>query len=160
MFPKPPSARSSRSPTLATFQEGLSPNRSMFSEQLSPKSSTFQASELSPPQTRFQARQQSLAYTSVWLRERSAELYNAHLADFQGLLTRHLGSIDSLIGSTKESQATRHTTRRFASYGDDEEAKAADLRTRVQRLKANGWSRERFRPGHYEELCEQALADL
>ncbi|KAL9123718.1 MAG: hypothetical protein Q9217_006879 [Psora testacea] len=107
----------------------------------------------------FPKRSASLTYTR-WLQNRNIECYNARLQDFAGMLARHVASMDTLIATTKEAQASRHTVRPLASYGDGEEARAADLRDRILRLKAAGWRRERFDAEKYERLCEIALAEL
>ena len=102
----------------------------------------------------------SADYTSKWLYNRDAERYNAYLSDFAIMLSKQIESIETLINAAKEAQAVRYTTRSLSSYGDDEEARAADLKDRVQRLKMEGWSRKRFDPSKYEQLCEVALAEL
>lgn len=43
---------------------------------------------------------------------------------------------------------------------DMEEMKKAELKARVERLRVNGWKRERFDAERYQRLCEQALAEL
>ncbi|ROW14843.1 hypothetical protein VPNG_03806 [Cytospora leucostoma] len=47
-------------------------------------------------------------------------------------------------------------------YGGDvdDEARAQDRRERIERLRSNGWRRERFDASRYEGLCEQAMAEL
>lgn len=47
-------------------------------------------------------------------------------------------------------------------YGGDvdDEARAQDRRERIERLRSNGWRRERFDASRYEELCVQAMAEL
>lgn len=85
--------------------------------------------------------------------------YNAHLISFAGMLDYHLRVIDTLLHDTKTALANRYTCIRLPSFAD-EEAKAADLRVRTERLKAGGWKRERFAPERYQDLCERALAEL
>lgn len=76
------------------------------------------------------------------------------------MLAKHIRTIDSLVQATQEAQSVRHTIKRMTSYGDDEEARARDLKARIARLKAIGWRRERFAPERYQDLCEEALAEL
>ena len=76
------------------------------------------------------------------------------------MLAKHIRIIDSLIKTTQEAQAVRQIIKKMASYGDDEEARARDLKARIARLKAAGWRRERFAPERYQDLCEEALAEL
>ena len=102
----------------------------------------------------------SLSDTSDWLRRCSLERYNSHLASFASMLANHVSNIESLILKTREAQSMRYFAKRLASYGEDETAKAADLKARAVRLKAAGWRRERFRPEKYQELCDRALEEL
>ncbi|KAL2041370.1 hypothetical protein N7G274_005752 [Stereocaulon virgatum] len=98
--------------------------------------------------------------STSWLHPRAYERYNTHLISFSEMLAKHIRTIDSLIQTTQETQAARYTIKRMASYGDDEDARARDLKARIARLKAAGWRRERFVPERYQELCEEALAEL
>jgi len=76
------------------------------------------------------------------------------------MLTTHIDTITHLTQTTQDIQAQRHTTKRLASYGEDEEAKAADRKARIVRLRKGGWRRERFRPERYWGVCERALGEL
>ena len=98
--------------------------------------------------------------TNAWLRNRNLDRYRASLDDFACALADNLQSIDDLIKATTEAQGTRYTTRILSSYANDEQAKAADLRERIQRLRMRGWARSRFDSTRYEKLCEAALAEL
>ena len=100
--------------------------------------------------------------TSVdsWLQARSSERYNNSLAAFADIIANHISAVDVLIQKTQGVQNARYFTKRLASYGEDEETKAANLRFRIARLKANGWKMERFAPERYQELCARALAEL
>ena len=119
-----------------------------------PQSCTVRAGLSSPKST------PSLEYIETWLQYRNIERYNAHLEDFAGMLARHMESINSLIATTKEAQSARYNARRLTSHGDDEEARAMDLRDRILKLKSTGWKRKRFDAEKYERLCEVALAEL
>ena len=76
------------------------------------------------------------------------------------MLNNHISTINILIQSTQEAQRMKYFAKRLVSHGDDEAARAADLKSRIVRLKAAGWRRERFRPEMYEALCERALDEL
>lgn len=95
-----------------------------------------------------------------WTQQRALERYNEHVLEFFHMLKKHLQTIDELIQRTEEAQRLRQTDERVAFCGDDEEAKQADLRARILRLKQGGWRRERFQPEKYEQLAEMALAEL
>ena len=97
---------------------------------------------------------------SRWLQVCSLERYNADLASFADMLSNHISSVEALIQSTSEAQRMRYFAKRLASYGEDQTAKAADLKARIARLKSSGWMRDRFRPERYQELCERALEEL
>lgn len=156
-FPRPPLRRLRKSMVLG--ENVLAPGKARRAS--SSLDSTFSQSrdETAKPPTSAMQRD-PMDYAAAWLQNRHIERYNSHLADFSTMLANHLESIRDTILSTKEAQATRYSNMRVASYGDDEEAKAADLRDRIQRLKATGWSRDRFDSSRYERLCEAALADL
>lgn len=98
--------------------------------------------------------------TSTWLQSRMRERYNTNLLDFSEMLTNHISTISSLIQATKAAQSNRYKFKRLESYGEDVEARSADLKARIVRLKAIGWRRERFVPEKYQELCAMALVEL
>ena len=76
------------------------------------------------------------------------------------MLAQHISIIDSLIGKAKVAQARGYATKRLASYGEDEEAKAADRKARIATLRAQDWRKERFRPEKYQDLCASAMGEL
>ena len=100
------------------------------------------------------------ASVDSWLQARSYERYNSCLAAFAEAITNHIATVDALIQKTRGVQSARYFTKRLASYGEDEETRAANLRFRIARLKAGGWKMERFAPERYQELCARALAEL
>ena len=104
----------------------------------------------------------SLDYTGLWLHNRIAERYNTDLEDFAAMLARHVEVVNDLITATRAAQELKYSTRKPSSYShhDGQDAKAADLRVRISRLKDQGWKRERFDPRKYEQLCDDALAEL
>lgn len=90
------------------------------------------------------------------------ERYNEQLHEFAQMLQMHISSVDRLVATTREAQATgrrRLIKERKDQSGIDDE-NAMDLRTRIIRLKAKGWVRDRFIPEKYQKLCERALAEL
>ncbi|KAL9611541.1 MAG: hypothetical protein Q9167_003825 [Letrouitia subvulpina] len=107
----------------------------------------FSANDLSTP-------------SDSWSYNRSNERYQQLLVDFADMLAAHITAISSLIESVSHIQATRDTTKRLASCGEDQEARAADRAVRIARLKAQGWRRERFAPERYQELCERAVEEI
>lgn len=126
----------------------------------------------SPPQTPPSKARNSIALSSgsrlsvtfsassfTWLHRRSTERYNDHVAQFSSMIQGHIASVENAISSVRDIQSSRQV-KRLASFGANPEARAADLRARIARLKANGWMRKRFAPERYQELCAKALAEL
>lgn len=126
----------------------------------------------SPPQTPPSKARNSIALSSgsrlsvtfsatsfTWLHQRSTERYNSHVAEFSSVLQGHIASVENAIANVRDIQSNRQV-KRLASFGANPEARAADLRARTARLKANGWRRKRFAPERYQELCAKALAEL
>lgn len=87
--------------------------------------------------------------------------FTTNLLSFAAMLTTHIAIVDSLIRVTQTTQANRAAGgTRQPSHGASEEARALDRKVRVERLRRDGWGRERFRPEKYEGLCERALEEL
>ncbi|KAL8719173.1 MAG: hypothetical protein Q9225_003794 [Loekoesia sp. 1 TL-2023] len=99
------------------------------------------------------------ASSYTWLQQRFCERYNASRADFADMLQGHIAAVENLISEVKDLQANGSIKRRI-SFGEDREARTADLRERVVRLRARRWQRERFAPERYRKLCAMALAEL
>ncbi|KAI4241063.1 MAG: hypothetical protein L6R40_004811 [Gallowayella cf. fulva] len=99
------------------------------------------------------------ASSFTWLHQRSNERYNAHIAEFADKLRGHIAVVEHAITNVKEAQANKFV-KGPANFGADKEARAADIRARIVRLRARGWKRQRFAPGKYRELCTKALAEL
>ncbi|KAI4174853.1 MAG: hypothetical protein LQ348_006292 [Seirophora lacunosa] len=117
---------------------------------------------LSSPPCFFSKRRRSVTFSASsfqWLQHRSTERYNAHLAGFAELLQGHIDNLEELISKVRDVHADRRV-KRLASFGGDREARAADLRERIVRLRAKGWERGRFAAERYQELCAMALAEL
>lgn len=116
-----------------------------------------------PSTARLDSRPTSITFSDSvdsWLQARAYERYSNCLAAFAEMIANHISTVDILIQKTRGVQSARYFTKRLASYGDDEETKAANLRFRIARLKASGWKMERFAPDRYQELCKRALAEL
>ena len=105
-------------------------------------------------------RDASVDYTGIWLRNRGIERFNEHLDDFISTVLKNLEMVEAQISATKDAQAARYVAGRVVSRAEEDDAKGADLRERISRLKAVGWRRERFDASKYEQLCELALAEL
>ncbi|MCJ1402728.1 hypothetical protein MMC11_005949 [Xylographa trunciseda] len=116
------------------------------------------------PTTSYQARTPATVTfsecTTTWLNDRATQRYDAHVVDFEQMLHRHVEVVDMLMRSTSEIQANRHAAKQSASSRNDDEGRATDRRARLEKLKANGFRRERFRPERYQDLCARALAEL
>ena len=98
--------------------------------------------------------------TTIWLQDRATQRYSAHAADFEAMLLRHVEVVDMLIRSAMGVQADGNTAKGSASSGKDGQTRATERQARIEKLKANGWKRERFRPERYQDLCARALAEL
>lgn len=81
------------------------------------------------------------------------------MADFAKMVQDHIAAVEDLMTSVRDIQADRRI-KRLASFGEDRETRAADLRERIVRLRAKGWRRERFAPERYQDFCAVALAEL
>ncbi|TQV99665.1 hypothetical protein V2A60_005119 [Cordyceps javanica] len=81
----------------------------------------------------------------------SVERYCTILSSIQRQITSHIVAIDREITASLSAKP---------SVPADEEMRALELRSRIERLRANGWKRKRFDAKRYEEFCEQVMADL
>ena len=129
------------------------------------ESDAHQSSPCTPlPTTSYQLRTPATVTfsecTTTWLQDRATQRYSAHAADFEPMLRRHVEVVDMLIISTMEIQAERHTAKGSISSSNNGQTRAADRQARIEKLKANGWKRERFRPERYQDLCARALAEI
>ncbi|MBV1838886.1 hypothetical protein KUA11_17050, partial [Acetobacter estunensis] len=79
------------------------------------------------------------------------ERYCTVLSSIQKQINSHLVSIDRDITAALTPRAALST---------NAEMKHLDLRTRIDRLRANGWQRKRFDAKRYEEFREQVMADM
>ncbi|KAI4122176.1 MAG: hypothetical protein LQ338_005959 [Usnochroma carphineum] len=113
----------------------------------------------SPPSP---ARRLSIMFSTSsnqWLQNRSAERYNTYLADLAGMLQKHIVILDTLMSNIRDIRSSKNV-KSLAVFGEDREARAADLRERIVRLRNKDWKRERFAPERYRDLCAMALAEL
>lgn len=78
--------------------------------------------------------------------------YGTILSSIQRQITSHLASIDKDIAIAEGP--------RDIPAPSDAELRALELRSRIERLRANGWQRKRFDPQYYETFREQVSADM
>ncbi|EGX94071.1 hypothetical protein CCM_02342 [Cordyceps militaris CM01] len=81
----------------------------------------------------------------------SLERYCTVLSSIQRQITSHLSAIDREITAALTPKA-------YVPAND--EMRALELRSRIERLRANGWKRKRFDAHRYEEFREQVTADM
>lgn len=79
------------------------------------------------------------------------ERYCLVLSSIQRQIRTHLASIDNDIEAATN---TRHVA------PIDEEMRALELQSRIERLRACGWQRKRFDVKRYENFRERAMADM
>jgi hypothetical protein len=73
------------------------------------------------------------------------------LASLQRQITSHLEWLERDLAAAEKPQPPQIPS---------EEMRNLELRTRIERLKANGWKRQRFDVRKYEALRERALEDI
>lgn len=123
--------------------------------------------QLSPD---FSSRSASITFsatTSIWLRSRARERFNAQLDSFRDMIARHVDVIEGLVRAAEEAQKNRWTRKHLGmstahfgdgdNWGDEDRKSAAGA---VIRGRERGWARPRFQPERYKALCEQALSEL
>ncbi|KAI9834757.1 MAG: hypothetical protein M1819_002843 [Sarea resinae] len=100
--------------------------------------------------------------TDVWLRLRALERFNNHLVSLSESIQDHLKAVDSQIISISEAQANWKLPIPFKLHAGapQEDINLVEKRARIERLRANGWKRERYCGARYEDLCQRALAEL
>ncbi|KAJ3493440.1 hypothetical protein NLG97_g4731 [Lecanicillium saksenae] len=81
----------------------------------------------------------------------SLERYCTVLSSIQRQITSHIVAIDKDITAALTTKT---------AVPADEEMRALELRSRIERLRANGWQRKRFDAKRYEEFREQVMADM
>lgn len=86
-----------------------------------------------------------------FLRARSVHHYCTVLSGLRRQIASHLEWLERDIAAAEEPKPLQALS---------EEMRALDLRARIERLRANGWKRERFDFRRYEALRESALADM
>lgn len=75
------------------------------------------------------------------------------------MLQKHIVILDTLMSNIRDIRSSKNV-KSLAVFGEDREARAADLRERIVRLRNKDWKRERFAPERYRDLCAMALAEL
>ncbi|PTB65339.1 hypothetical protein BBK36DRAFT_1204990 [Trichoderma citrinoviride] len=86
-----------------------------------------------------------------FLHARSVHHYCTVLSGLQRQIASHLEWLERDIAAAENSKSTPLL---------NEEMRALELQTRIERLRANGWKRQRFDFRKYEALRESALADI
>jgi hypothetical protein len=96
---------------------------------------------------------------AVFLREQCVSRYCAVLSSLREQLTAHLASIESELSkpSAEERLSGRSTP---DCLGNSDELRVLEIRSRIERLKQNGWQRKRFDVTRYETLRESVMAEL
>ncbi len=78
------------------------------------------------------------------------------------MLAKHIEFVEEAIAKTQEAQVSGRRRlfkeRRISEHQEDDNL--FDLKARIANLKLKGWSRDRFMPAKYQELCERALAEM
>ena len=91
--------------------------------------------------------------------ERPISRYCGLLSSLHKELTSHLSDVEDLLAAP--STIPNWSGRSSPEAGSNaEELRTLELRTRIERLRQNGWQRRRFDPSRYEQLRETALAEL
>ncbi|KAK4083546.1 uncharacterized protein Triagg1_1208 [Trichoderma aggressivum f. europaeum] len=86
-----------------------------------------------------------------FLHARSVHHYCTVLSSLQRQIASHLEWLERDIAAAENPKPAQILS---------EEMRALELRTRIERLKANGWKRQRFDFRRYEALRESAMADI
>lgn len=86
-----------------------------------------------------------------FLHARSVHHYCTVLASLQRQITSHLEWLERDLAAAENPQPPQILS---------EEMRNLELRTRIERLRANGWKRQRFDFRKYEALRERALEDI
>lgn len=81
----------------------------------------------------------------------SLDRYCTVLSSIQRQITSHMASIDRDIAAAMTSKMLVPV---------DEEMRALELRSRIERLRANGWQRKRFDAQRYEQFRELVMSDI
>lgn len=86
-----------------------------------------------------------------FLHARSVHHYCTVLASLQRQITSHLEWLERDLAAAENPQPPQILS---------EEMRSLELRSRIERLRANGWKRQRFDYRKYEALRERALEDI
>jgi hypothetical protein len=86
----------------------------------------------------------------------SVDRYCDHLSGLRAQLLSHTAHLDALL----EPKTGHKTPDVLERTSPDDDLRALDRRARIERLRKNGWQRKRFDASRYEELCDNAMAEL
>ncbi|ROT37460.1 hypothetical protein SODALDRAFT_361168 [Sodiomyces alkalinus F11] len=104
-----------------------------------------------------------------FIRERSIHRYCAILSTLRIQLASYLASIDAQLSPSVPATAGLRSRFSFSvptraaspePLTSNDEMRAIQLRSRIERLRAAGWERPRFNARRYEELCDNVLSEL
>lgn len=116
-----------------------------------PEQKTAPAAVLSIPEGSPVPSVDELRFIDPFQQSRSVHRYCTILVDLRRQIATHLTSIEADIAAARKP---------VLSTVECEEMRKLELRTRIERLRANGWPRRRFDAQRYERLRESALTDL
>ncbi|KAH6888680.1 hypothetical protein B0T10DRAFT_562248 [Thelonectria olida] len=88
--------------------------------------------------------------------EGSARRFSALLVALQSQITRHMSFVEADLAAISKPAPPTPTN---LGLGDDER-RSLELQARIERLRAGGWQRRRFDASRYQELRENAMADI
>lgn len=87
--------------------------------------------------------------------------WQEQVQDFAETLHKHILFTDRLIEEAAAKQVVRQIpSRTLVSDEEDDEMRSMELHVRIASLRNRNWSRERFDPRRYQDLCDAALAEL
>ncbi|KAK3695078.1 hypothetical protein B0T22DRAFT_92237 [Podospora appendiculata] len=104
----------------------------------------------------------------TFLIARSVNRFCEDLTVLRDQLARHLASLDELltvkpppVTATTPSQLPKFSTSTTRARSNSAvDLRVADKQARIERLRQNGWQRQRFDARRYEELCENVMSEL
>lgn len=89
---------------------------------------------------------------------RSIHRYCGLLSSLRAELTSHIAEVEAELAAPLRTRSGRSTPEFGGTTSD--ELRTLEIRSRIERLRQNGWQRPRFDPKRYEDLRESVLAEL
>jgi hypothetical protein len=133
-------------------QEAPTPRLSLRVENLPPAPPPPPFSPSSPTSSLLEPIEEEDEMEDPFALVRSVHRYCTILAALRRQIVSHVVSIEAELAASEK--------RRQSSLLDSEEMRALELRTRIERLRANGWQRPRFDAEKYRRLRDEAESDL